>query len=172
LGSDQDHTTLTFPNKLERGAQPAPSAAASASPSASAAAPTPDPPKLSSVNQWRVGLQFQRGVIRVSSVEALHLEEPREGDRRAGRFALELWSNQTLLDRLRFDFPLLAAETTPPSQQRPLRREASFAPGAEVSTTLQVPTVPEINRAQIVDRTTGQITEIAWPPQVTPVGPQ
>lgn len=172
VGSDQDHATLTFPNKLEPSAAPSASAGRSAAPSATpsaSAAPAADPPKLSSVNLWRVELQYQRGEIRLSKVEAIHLEEPREGDRRTGRFALELWNNQTLLDRLRFDFPLLAAETAPPSEQRPLRREARFAPGAEVSTTLQVPTVPEINRAQIIDRTTGQITEIAWPPAVTAV---
>jgi hypothetical protein len=123
---------------------------------------------LSSVHHWLLGLHYIRGAVRIDTVQAVHLEEPREGDRFTGRFALELWSNQTLLDRLRFDFPLLAAETTPPNPQRPVRREATFAPGAEVSTTLQVPTIPEINRAQIVDRVTGQITEIAWPPVITP----
>jgi hypothetical protein len=124
---------------------------------------------LSSVNHWLLGLHYVRGAIRIDSVQAVHLDEASEGDRLTGRFALELWSNQTLLDRLRFDFPLLAAEVAPPSAQRPVHREASFAPGAEVLITLQVPTIPEINRAQIVDRVTGQITEIAWPPVVTAV---
>lgn len=163
LGSEADHTTLTFPNKFER----AP-ATATATPSAAPQAQPPDPPMLSSVHHWLLGLHYVRGAVRIDTVQAVHLEEPREGDRFTGRFALELWSNQTLLDRLRFDFPLLAAETTQPSAQRPVHREATFAPGAEVSTTLQVPTIPEINRAQIVDRVTGQITEIAWPPVVTP----
>lgn len=166
VGSDQDHATLTFPNKMEH--NPA-AASASAAPSAAPSAkPAADPPMLSSVNHWRLSLQYVRGEIRLSKVEAVHLEEPREGDRRTGRFALELWSNQTVLDRLRFDFPLLGAETTPPGAQRPLQREASFAPGAEVFTTLQVPTIPEINRAQIIDRVTDQITPLAWPPVVTP----
>jgi hypothetical protein len=164
VGSDQDHATLTFPNKLERDPASAPTAAPSAAPSAST--PVADPPPLSSVNQLRLGLQYVRGEIRVDKVEELKLEEPREGDRRTGRFALELWSNATLLDRLRFDFPLLAAETSAPGSQRPIRRDASFAPGAEVSTTLQVPNVPQINRAQIVDRTTGQVTELSWPPTI------
>jgi hypothetical protein len=169
---EDDHATLTFPNKFERdpaAAKPIPSVAPSVAPSATSNATPPDPPVLSSLNHWLLGLRYVRGTVRIDTVQAVHLQEASEGDRFTGRFALELWSHQTLLDRLRFDFPLLAAETTPPSAQRPVHREASFAPGADVSVSLQVPTIPEINRAQIVDRVTGKITEIAWPPVVTAI---
>jgi hypothetical protein len=170
LGSEQDHATLTFPNKPEHASAPnaAARASASASPAASPEAGRKgDPPALRSADHWKLSLQYVRGEIRVAKVEQLHLEEPREGDRRTGRFAIELWSNQTLLDRLRFDFPLLAVET-PHTDQRPIRREAVFSAGADVSTTLQVPSIPEIDRAQIVDRVTGQIAPLSWPPAVSP----
>jgi len=167
VDSAQQHPNLTFPAKLPR--QPG-TAAAPAAPSTSAAPPSvPDPPALRSLDHFRIELSYNHGTIQITKVEALRFSEPREGKRRTGRFALELWSKDTLLDRLRFDFPLLAAEQPAQDDQRPLRREALFGPGAEVSTKLDAASVPEITRAKIVDRATQQVTEVAWPPVVAAV---
>ena len=90
--------------------------------------------------------------------------EPTEGVRRTGRFALELWQADVLVERVRFDFPLLAAETPNAGPLKPLRPEPLFAPGAEVSTKVSVPAVVNTTHAVIVDRTTHEATTLPWPP--------
>ena len=47
-----------------------------------------------------------------------------------GRFALELWIGRELIDRVRFDFPLIAAEETPGVTRRPLHDAPSLVPHA------------------------------------------
>lgn len=85
--------------------------------------------------------------------------------RRIGRFAFELWLGAELIERIRFDFPLLAAEVPRQGQRRSLHEEPSFAPGARVSRRLQVPASARATRAQILDRATGRATPLPWPPR-------
>ncbi|HTM44799.1 MAG TPA: hypothetical protein VL137_07585 [Polyangiaceae bacterium] len=163
-GNNDTHPTLTFPAHFDD----APAAPNSAAPQSSAAPAIPDPPAASSTDHWLLEIRYQRGVIQIASVQQQHFAEPREGTQHTGRFALELWANEALLQRLKFDFPLLAAESPPSSNLRPLRPQPLFGPGAEVSARLMVPIIAGVTRAQIVDRHGGQVTAIAWPPQAQP----
>lgn len=160
----EEHATATFPAKLEAEPGAAPDATASSQPR------LPDPPPQSARDHYELLLTYVRGEIQVSKVTALHFDEATEGTRRAGRFELELWDHDTLLQRLAFDFPLLAAERPDQRAQRPLRRTPVFGPGAEVSTTLRVPALPRTTRAQIVDRASDAISELPWPPRVRKPG--
>jgi hypothetical protein len=81
-----------------------------------------------------------------------------------GRFAVELWVGSELVDRVRFDFPLLAAEGPPPKKRRPLDDPPSLT-GGPLRTTVLVPAAWRARRALLVDRATNTETELDWPPR-------
>lgn len=145
--------------------RPGSDASAEPEPSGPAHGYLPDPPPLSEQVRWLYEVRYDRGVIGVSAPELECLERPVPSARRIGRFAFELWLGAELIDRIRFDFPLLAAEVPRQRQRRPLHEEPSFAPGARVSTRLQIPASTRATRAQILDRATGRATPVAWPPR-------
>jgi hypothetical protein len=80
-----------------------------------------------------------------------------------GRFAIELWIGRELIDRVRFDFPLLGAEE-PPGDRQSIHAEPRFEPGLEAERTILVPNSERATRAQLVDRATGKIQALPWPP--------
>jgi hypothetical protein len=125
----------------------------------------PDPPPLSERALWQYEVRYDRGVIAANTPDLQCLQRPVASARRIGRFAFELWLGAELIDRIRFDFPLLAAEVPRQGQRHPLHEEPSFAPGARVSTRLQVPASTRATRAQILDRATGRATLVPWPPR-------
>jgi hypothetical protein len=71
-----------------------------------------------------------------------------------------------LIERVRFDFPLLALDAPPadPAQRRGIRELPRFAPGARSSVNLLVPDSQRATRARLLDRATGELVEIPWPP--------
>jgi len=125
----------------------------------------PDPPPLSERVRWHYEVRYDRGVITANAPDVECLERPLPSARRIGRFAFELWLGAELIERIRFDFPLLATEVPRQGQRHPLHEEPSFAPGARVSTRLQVPASTRATRAQILDRATGRATPVPWPPR-------
>ncbi len=127
----------------------------------------PDPPALSGRAWWAYDIRYDRGVITAGSPALQCLKQPRASARRLGRFAFELWIGAELIDRIRFDFPLLAGQPPRVGPRRPLHEEPSFAPGARVSTRILVPASPRATRAQILDRATGETIPVAWPPEVS-----
>jgi hypothetical protein len=134
----------------------------------------PDPPALSQRAQWIYEVVYDRGNVRVGEPSFKCLERAQATPRRIGRFAFELWLGHELIDRSRFDFPLLAGETPRSESRQMLREVPSFAPGARVSVTLSVPASQRATRARILDRATGDSVTVAWPPlaadRVTPSG--
>jgi hypothetical protein len=150
------------------GASAAPSGAASTLSSTSVPAPhghLPDPQPLSERAQWSYPVVYDRGTIRVGDPEPMCLSRPQPTPRRMGRFAFELWLGRELVDRLRFDFPLLATEEPPAGPRRPLRETPRFAPGAHVSVTLRIPASERAATARIFDRATGESIAVPWPPR-------
>jgi len=124
----------------------------------------PDPTPLTERAWWVYPVTYDRGTLRVEPPALECLTRPAASARRMGRFAFELWLGAELIERIRFDFPLLAAEVPRTGEHGPLRQEPSFAPGARVSVTVRVPASPRALRAHILDRATGQTTEVDWPP--------
>ena len=79
-----------------------------------------------------------------------------------GRFAVELYVGRQLLDRVRFDFPLLGADelaggprmwSSPPSFERKLSTQAA----------VMIPHSERATRAILVDRATGRVWTLPWP---------
>ena len=126
-------------------------------------APDPDPP-LKTAIQWEYRLEYTKGTMRVLGVRRVEMNRPVLTPRHLGRFAFELWIGAELVDRVRFDFPLLAADLPPEGVRRPLHDPPRFAPGAETSQRVMVPDSDRATSAVLVDRLTGSRAPVPWPP--------
>jgi hypothetical protein len=101
----------------------------------------------------------------VEAVRALTFRQPVVTARNMGRFAVELWIGRELIDRVRFDFPLLAMGEPSAGKKRPLREPPSFR--GKLAATVLVPASQRVRRAIVLDRATGKETELSWPPTAT-----
>lgn len=117
--------------------------------------------------QWRFQLVFQNGAPNIERSEKLTLPKPVTTPRRMGRFALELWIGHELIDRVRFDFPLIAAEEVPGVTRRPLHDTPSMSENALAHVIVSLPASPRATRLLLVDRATGKTQERGWPPDQT-----
>lgn len=130
----------------------------------------PDPAALRLARQWEYEITYDRGKVYVSKVRGLRFPKPVVTRREMGRWAIELWIGHELVERVRFDFPLLGAEEPRLGKRRPLREPPSIAEGVTVSRTVLVPASPRATRAVLLDRATGDRIELPWPPDA-PLGP-
>lgn len=127
----------------------------------------PDPPPLTMSEHYEYVVVHHRGQISVQSVRRWRSRTPLPTGRAIGRYAIELWIGRELVDRVRFDFPLLAAEPPPRTgPRRPLHEPPSLAAGAVVARRVVVPASPRATRAVLVDRATGVEQPLPWPPAV------
>lgn len=124
----------------------------------------PDPEPLVVQQHYRYELRYDRGDIHVVAVRSVDTAKPVETQRTMGRFAFELWIGAELIDRVRFDFPLLGAEA-PAEDVQPLHAPPNFAQGAVVSRSVVVPHSQRATSARIIDRATGSVTSVDWPPR-------
>ncbi len=160
--------SMTMPARLAEGRNAdagAPQVEAGA-PMVSPSAPPnaqPDPVALKEPIQWEYVVEYDRGALRVVSAKRLDFKKPIPTARNMGRFAIELWIGRELIERVRFDFPLLGAEE-PIGKRRPLKQPPTFAAGATVQRKLLVPDSRRATRAVLVDRATGSETVLPWPP--------
>jgi hypothetical protein len=174
---------VTLEHHIAEGHQPAatpsaavPSDAGVTEPDASArVAEPPEPEPLALAAQWQYELAYNRGQVSVISVVARQFPRPVVTARKLGRFAIELWIGRELVDRVRFDFPLvggdLDAPARPQAQPVPARSPAapdrpvpSFAAGARVRIKVLIPASPRATKAVLVDRETRSTTLLPWPP--------
>jgi hypothetical protein len=125
----------------------------------------PDPKPLMERAWWAYPVTYDRGTILVGQPELACVTHPEPTARRIGRFAFELWLGRELVDRLRFDFPLLGGEEPPAGPRRPTREPARFAPGAHVSVMLRIPASDRATSARVLDRATGDVLAVTWPPR-------
>ncbi len=190
--TETGHPTFVIPHHIAEGkgegsdlppkrtpASGAPTTAASASPagSSSAAAPAappplsgsaPDPEALSMAEQWEYQMLYQNGAPTVEGVQHRVLPKPVSTPRRMGRFALELWIGKELVDRVRFDFPIIGAEEQPGVKRRPLHDSPSLAPHAIARIRVSLPASPRATRLVLVDRATQKSQDLPWPPDREP----
>jgi hypothetical protein len=128
----------------------------------------PDPEPLHTADQWKYALLYQAGSVSVDSVEKRILPKPISTPRRMGRFALELWIGHELIDRVRFDFPLIAAEEAPGVTRRPLHDPPSLGPHAIARISVLVPASTRATRLLLIDRATEKSQLLPWPPDREP----
>jgi hypothetical protein len=124
----------------------------------------PDPEPLRSANQVEYTFTYEAGALRVESVRLLQLAQPLVTARKMGRFAIELWVGNELIDRVRFDFPFLAVEDPKPATRRRSLQEPQSLAGGTLRATVLVPNTARPRRAVLLDRATHQHHALPWPP--------
>lgn len=136
------------------------------SPTDQSTAAQPDPPPLVTAHQWDLTLHYAKGKVSLQSAKAVDLGKAIPTPRQMGRFAVELWIGKELVDRVRFEFPLLGADFAPnPGTKLQERGAPRFSMGADTVSTVRVPANDRATSAQVVDRLTGTVVPIPWPPQ-------
>jgi hypothetical protein len=164
----------------------APSASSSAAPGGSAAAaaplasatpaPTftsdpPDPTPLRQVEQYEYTIRYDNEKLELVSVRAVRFEKPVVTSRKMGRYAVELWIGHELVDRVRFDFPLLAASEPGTGKRHKLYDNPSLT-GGSYTVTVLVPAAARARSARLVDRGARRQAELSWPPTPSGLGAQ
>jgi hypothetical protein len=122
----------------------------------------PDPIPLVTRHQWVIDLRYRSGTLTYGGARRVELTSAVATQRAMGRFAVELYVGRQLLDRVRFDFPLLGADElagaprrwdSPPSFERNLSTQAA----------VMIPHSERATRALLVDRATGGVWSLPWP---------
>jgi hypothetical protein len=131
----------------------------------------PDPAGVASTKQWIFDVEVREGKPSLGPVRAVTVDKPASTARVIGRFAVEFWIGKELIDRVRFDVPLLEDPS-----KRKNRRLGS--PEFKVNTRLSVRLADSPRAASVVfiDRATGETQSFAWPPgsdgRLVPLAPK
>lgn len=122
--------------------------------------PTPaDPTPLVERAQWVFDLRWDRGDVWLVGVQPLELPAPQATPRAMGRFALELFGGPALLERVRFDFPLLGPpEPGDGGWTRSLTQKLRTRVG------VVFPATDRGTRLELWDRATNRRWSLPWPP--------
>jgi hypothetical protein len=135
----------------------------------------PDPPPLVERSQWVFDLRWDKGDVYQLGVAPMDLPTPRETPRVMGRFALELYEGPALVERVRFDFPLLgsfvagdAGRAGPTAPVPPM----TFSQNLRTRIGVVFPATARGNRLELWDRATNRRWSLAWPPSPPPEGVQ
>jgi hypothetical protein len=129
----------------------------------------PDPTPLRQAEQYEYVFRYEKGSVSLESVRAVRYRQPVVTARRMGRFAVELWIGHELIDRVRFDFPLLA-DDQPPQSTHPLYERPTKMAGPFTALVV-VPAASRARAARLVDRATRQEGALSWPPAPNAMGP-
>jgi len=115
----------------------------------------PDPHPLVERSQWVFDLRWDRGDVWLLAVHPLELPAPQATPRVMGRFAFELYEGTALIERARFDFPLLGASEPDggPSLAQKLRTRVGVL----------FPATRRGTRLELWDRATGRRWSLPWP---------
>jgi hypothetical protein len=124
------------------------------------AATAPDPTPLSERNQWLFDLRWDRGEVWLLGARPMTMRAPRETPRAMGRFALELYEGPTLIERVRFDFPLLGAADLADETDG----FAGLSRGLRTRVGVLFPATRRGTRLELWDRATDVRWSLPWPP--------
>jgi hypothetical protein len=136
---------------------------AGALPSMRVTATPPDPTPLVAQTQWVFDLRWDRGDVWLLGVHEIELPAPQATPRVMGRFALELFEGPTLIERVRFDFPLLGVPDDHGDAGPPLSRTPSFTDKLRTRIGVVFPATRRGTRLELVDRASGRRWPIPWP---------
>jgi hypothetical protein len=156
---DEPRRTIDVSRALDAGSPPLPVSVNSFTPT------PPDPEPLVECSQWVFDLRWDRGDVWLLDVRPMNLPAPQATPRVMGRFALELFEGKALIERVRFDFPLLGA-----AEMRDGGPSGEPSLSAKLRTRIGVifPATSRGTRLELLDRATQRRWSIPWPPVRTP----
>jgi hypothetical protein len=126
----------------------------------------PDPAAMSERQQWVFDLRWDRGDIYLLEVHKIDMGEAHLTPRVMGRFALELFEGPTLIERVRFDFPMLGAPEAPDAGWK---TPARFEPKLRTRIGVLFPATKRGTKLELWDRATNVRMPLPWPPVEGPV---
>lgn len=127
----------------------------------------PDPSPLSEAHQWIVELRWDKGDVYLVSARSVDLEAPRVTPRVMGRFALELYEGNALVERVRFDFPgLIDGDFVDAGHAESPRIDKKLTSRIGV----MFPRTDRGRRFELWDRATDRRWPLAWPPAAGDAG--
>ena len=124
----------------------------------------PDPPALRSRNQWELTLVYRHGDLALASSRRVRYEQPVATPRRTGRFVAELLRGNTVVERVRFNFPLLGASPSTGASDKYFS-SVGFEKKLTVTYGVMLPDTPRASRLLVRDRITGKSFTVPWPPK-------
>jgi len=123
----------------------------------------PDPPPHASRTNWVFELRAGDGKVSVERVRAVTFEKPVETPRAVGRFAIELYIGPELLDRVRFNVPLMGGEVSEGNRNH--LPKPRFDQGVTARVSARMADNPRAAYLVVVDRETGDTQKLSWPPE-------
>jgi hypothetical protein len=123
----------------------------------------PDPPALSEREQWVFDLRWDKGEIYLVQVHKTDMGAPHPTPRVMGRFALELYEGPTLIERARFDFPMLGG--APEQGDAGWKQPPRFEPGLKTRIGVLFPATKRGTKLELWDRAKDQRWSLPWPPK-------
>lgn len=123
----------------------------------------PDPPARASCANWLFEIRVRQGRVSVDRVKPITFAKPAETPRALGRFALELYVGRELLDRVRFNVPLMGGEVTEGNRNN--LPKPRFEQNVTARFTARMADNPRAAYLLVVDRETGDTQKFAWPPE-------
>lgn len=121
----------------------------------------PNPPPLTERRQWLLDLRWDRGDVWLLGARRADMHVPRETPRTMGRFALELYEGPALVERVRFDFPLLGADF---GELGGDDQRASLTLKLRTRVGVLFPATSRGTNLELRDRKTGVSWSLPWPP--------
>jgi len=128
----------------------------------------PDPPAMSERFQWVYDLRWDRGDPYLNYVHKVDMGAPHTTPRVMGRFAIELYEGPTLIERVRFDFPMLGA---PEVTDAGFRTPPQFEPKLRTRIGVFFPATTRGTKLELWDRASDKRWPLPWPPKEGPVTP-
>jgi hypothetical protein len=116
----------------------------------------PDPNPLLADAVFVLSVKYDKGNVSLDKTRREKLPMKAAVDRRFGRFAAELYSGPTLVERIRFDFPLINDDS---------KTGEAFEKGLTVAVDVKIPDSPRPNKLEIWDRATDKRWSFPYPPK-------
>jgi hypothetical protein len=116
-------------------------------------------------SQWILDLRWDKGDVYLLAVHRLDLPAPQLTPRAMGRFALELFEGPTLIERVRFDFPLLGAGDVPDAGRG---SPPSLVGKLRTRIGVMFPATSRGTKLELWDRATDRRWPLPWPLSESP----
>jgi hypothetical protein len=126
----------------------------------------PDPPAMSERYQWVFDLRWDRGDVYLLEIHKVDMIAPHATPRVMGRFALELYEGPTLIERVRFDFPMLGV---PEPADAGFKTPPRFEPKLKTRIGVLFPATKRGTKLELWDRARDVRWQLPWPPTEGPV---
>jgi hypothetical protein len=110
---------------------------------------------MQSAMQWVFDLRWNHGDIYLLEIHKTDLGHVQSTPRVMGRFALELFEGPTLIERVRFDFPMLGA---------PEANDGGLRPKLNTRIGVLFPVTKRGTKLELWDRATNVRMPLPWPP--------